>query len=142
MVCTFFGHRDCYELDDAVLQNAIEILINNGIDTFYIGNNGRFDDMAFSCLSSLQKTHKNISFSVVLAYLPTKETQDVEYYAYSLYPEEVEAAPRKFAIERRNAWMLDRSDFVICYVTCSFGGAAKYMNRAIKQGKHIINLGE
>ena len=141
MVCTFFGHRDCYELDDAVLQNAIEILINNGIDTFYIGNNGRFDDMAFSCLSSLQKTHKNISFSVVLAYLPTKETQDVEYYAYSLYPEEVEAAPRKFAIERRNAWMLDRSDYCICYVNRTWGGAYKFAHRAKCRGLNVINLG-
>lgn len=41
--CTFFGHRECYGLDTAVLQAAIEALIHNGVDTFYVGHQGGFD---------------------------------------------------------------------------------------------------
>lgn len=38
--CTFFGHRDCYGLDSQMLRQVIEDLINNGVDTFYVGNQG------------------------------------------------------------------------------------------------------
>ena len=40
LACTFFGHRDCYSLDEQVLIDAIEDLIRNGVDTFYVGNQG------------------------------------------------------------------------------------------------------
>ena len=40
VVCTFFGHRDCFDLDEAVLWSAIENLINQGVDAFYVGNQG------------------------------------------------------------------------------------------------------
>ncbi len=36
--CTFFGHRECYGLDVGVLQTAIENLILEGVDTFYVGH--------------------------------------------------------------------------------------------------------
>ena len=35
--CTFFGHRECYSLDEQVLMNAIEDLIRKSVDTFYVG---------------------------------------------------------------------------------------------------------
>ena len=141
MICTFFGHRDSYGLEKSALQNAIEDLIKYGVDTFYVGNNGCFDDMAVSCLSTLQKTNKNISFSMVLAYLPITDTQNVEHNTPTLYPEDVAAAPRKFAIDRRNCWMLDRSDYCICYVNRAFGGAYKFARKAKQRGITVINLG-
>ena len=57
--CTFFGHREYYGLDAAVLRDTIEDLIHQGVDTFYIGKQGGFDGMVYRC----------IHVSAVLAYL-------------------------------------------------------------------------
>ena len=61
MVCIFFGHRDCYGLDAESLRQAIEELIGNGVDTFYVGHQGGFDSMVFSCLTKLKETHPQLS---------------------------------------------------------------------------------
>lgn len=53
--CTFFGHRECWELDAGRLCGAIEELIQQGVDTFYVGNQGGFDAMVYSCLKGLRK---------------------------------------------------------------------------------------
>ena len=42
--CTFFGHRECYSLDGQALMDAIEDLIRKGVDTFYVGNLGQFEN--------------------------------------------------------------------------------------------------
>ena len=54
MICTFFGHSDCFDLDEQKLQRAIEKLILDGVDTFYVGNQGCFDRIVFECLLQLQ----------------------------------------------------------------------------------------
>ena len=67
LACTFFGHRECYGLDLQVLMDAIKDLICKDVDTFYVGDQGRFDTMVYSCLKQLRKTHLRIQISVVLA---------------------------------------------------------------------------
>ena len=109
-VCTFFGHSECYGLDAAVLRSAIEELIEQGITEFVVGNHGQFDGMVFSCLQSLSKDYPKISYSVALAFLPTNNQEYDIYHGHSFYPEGQEIGPAKFAIERRNRWMIDASD--------------------------------
>lgn len=48
--------------------------------------------------------------------------------------------PRRFAIDKRNRWMIDHSDFVITYVSRSFGGAAKFKEIAEKKNRVVINI--
>ena len=135
--CTFFGYRKCYGLNGQVLQRAIEDLINNGVDTFYVGNQGQFDSMAYSCLKQFWKNNPHIQVRVVLACLPTEKT---EYNMDdTMYPE-IEGHP-KFAIERRNRWLVDHADYCICYINHTWGGAYKFVQLAKCRGKPIINLG-
>ena len=136
--CTFFGHRECYGLDMTVLQNAIEELILQGVDTFYVGNQGQFDGMVYRCLKQLRKKYPNILVSVVLAYLPTGRKED-EDLADTMYPE-IEGPP-KFAIERRNRWMLAQSDHCLCCIDHSWGGAYKFARLAKHRGLKMISLG-
>ena len=55
MICTFFGHSDCYGLDFNVVEVAIQELILKGVDTFYVGHQGYFDCLVFDCLKELKK---------------------------------------------------------------------------------------
>lgn len=136
--CTFFGHRECYEMDAHVLWDTIEGIINQGVNTFYVGNQGGFDGVVYRCLKQLQKMYPNIRISVVLAYLPTKK-QEGEDMSDTIYPE-IEGHP-KFAIERRNRWMIAQSDYCVCCINRTWGGAYKFARMAKRRGLTVINLG-
>ena len=141
VVCTFFGHGECYGLDATVLRDAIEELIKQGVGEFLVGNHGQFDGMVFSCLRALEKEYPEILYSVALAYLPTgKENYDI-YHGHSFYPEGLEIGPARFAIERRNRYLIDSSDICLCYVNHRFGGAYKFACLAKRRGLQIINIG-
>ena len=114
MVCTFFGHSDCYGLDEDVLRLA---------------------------LREFEKVYPNISVSVVLAYLPTQK--NAPYQGYDIFPEGMESGPRRFAIERRNNWMIRQAKggYCLCYITHTWGSACKFAKRAKSQGVRVINLG-
>ena len=60
----------------------------------------------------------------------------------SIFPEGMENGPPRFAIDRRNRWMIDQADHVICYVQKTWGGAYNYVRLARKKGKVIHNLGK
>ncbi len=137
MICTFFGHRDTPSEIKPILRNVlIDLIEKKGADEFYVGNQGNFDAMVRRQLEDLSKTY-NISYNVVLAYLPDKNDEPIPC---SLYPEGIENAPRKFAIHYRNKWMLKQADTVICYITHHSSGAGQFVELAEKQGKRIINL--
>lgn len=137
-VCTFFGHKECHNLDAQVLRNAIEDLIQQGADLFYVGHQGHFDAMVYSCLKQLHNVYPHIQFFVVLAYLPIKKPDHPET-ANTLYPE-IEGYP-KFAIDRRNRWMIHAADHCLCYITHTWGGAYKFARIAKQKGLNIVNLG-
>ena len=136
--CTFFGHRECFGLDGRVLQQVIENLISKGVDTFYVGNQGQFDSAVYGCLKQLEKEYPHIRVCVVLAYLPI-EKNEYDDMTDTMYPE-IEGHP-KFAIERRNHWMIDHSDFLLCYINHTWGGAYKFTRLAKQRGKTVINIG-
>ena len=137
MVCTFFGHRDLYEDVSAPLYHAIRQLIEKGVTTFYMGHNGAFDRAVLGALKKAKTAYPQIRYAVVLAYLPNEQQDEP-----TVYPEGLEQAPRRFAIDRRNRWMVKQADFVITYVRSDFGGAAKFQALALLQGKMVINLAE
>ena len=139
--CIFFGHSECYGLDKAVLRAAIEELISQGVTEFLVGNHGGYDGMVFSCLQDLSKEYPEISYSVALAYLPTHKEEFDIYHGHSFYPEGQEIGPAKFAIERRNRYLIESSDICLCYINRSFGGAYKFARMAKNRGLQVINLG-
>ncbi len=136
--CTFFGHRDCPALVKPKLRELLVKLIEQqGVKVFYVGNHGAFDAMAIAVLRELALEYPEISYTVVLAYMPGKSKEE---NICTLLPEGIEKVPRRFAICWRNRWMLKHTDYVVTYVAHSWGGAAKFANEAQKQGKTVYNL--
>lgn len=139
--CVFFGHSECYGLDKAVLQAAIEELFHQGVDEFLVGNHGGYDSMVFSCLQELSKEYPELCYSVVLAYLPTHKPEHDLYKGHSFYPEGLEFGPQKFAVERRNRFLVENGTHCIAFITHTWGGAYKFVRMAKRKGLTIINLG-
>lgn len=124
-------------------EAIVELIEKCGVTTFYIGDKGAFDLMAKSIVRELCEVYPQIRYSIVLAYLPQKRDEfDTRDFSDTIFPEGIEAVPKRYAISWRNNWMLKRADHVICYVNHSWGGAAQFVEKAIKQGKVVINLAE
>lgn len=137
MNVTFCGHSQLEEPEKIKvwLKEIIEDLIKQGAKTFYIGGYGQFDVMAASVLYKMKKQHCNIEIILVLAY-PDKK-YDASIYDSSIYPP-LENIPRRYAILKRNEYMIDISDIVISYVKYNYGGAYTTLKYARRKNKQII----
>ncbi len=134
---TFFGHRDTPKQIEPVLRlTLIDLIENKNATVFYVGNHGNFDAMVRRQLEDLSKTYP-IKYYVVLAYMPGKNDTPDEH---SILPEGIETVPRRFAINYRNKWMINRADIVVTYVTRSFGGAWEFKLMAEKAQKYMLCL--
>lgn len=141
--CTFFGHRDCPSSVKESLYAAVEGLIcNQQVDMFYVGTQGSFDRMAYATLVELRQSYNHIKVYRVLAYMPKLSdiANDRSILDDTILPEGIEKVHPRYAIPHRNNWMIDRSVYVISYVTRSFGGAYQAVERAKKKKHTIIRL--
>jgi len=141
--CVFFGHKDADSSISPRLREAItKLMLEQGVTDFLVGNNGKFDYIVYKTLKDIKQEYPDITYSVVLAYLPGEKTEYENYYAEeeTLLPDGIEVGPARFAIDRRNKWMIEQADYVITYVTHSWGGAAKFKELAEKKGKTVINI--
>lgn len=138
MTCTFFGNQttpgSIYPLLRAIITDNIE---NSRVDKFYVGNNGRFDEMAVQALKEIKRFYPSIEYYVVPAYLPNGGTK---FCHPTEFPEGIENIPKELATDFRNKWMLAKADIVIAYVTQSCEDAAKFIGQAKQDKKIIINL--
>ena len=141
MTVTFFGHMDTPKETEPTLRTTlIDLIENHGAAEFFVGNNGSFDTMVRRQLEALSQTYP-ITYSVVLAYLPTKKSE-YDDYTNTILPEGIEAVPKRFAISYRNKWMIRQADVIVTYVTHNIGGAWQFKTMAQKQGKTVIELSE
>lgn len=143
MTCTFFGHRDFKNENIDKLRCVVRDLIENqGVNNFYVGHQGNFDWCALVVLREMKEMFLHIDYKVVLSHIGDK------YYTRRYSPEETmvydgfEHTPPKFSIDRRNMWMLKKSEWVVGYIVHphTTGGAAQYAEVAKKQKKHYINI--
>ena len=140
--CTFFGHRECPDSIKIQLRAVlIDLLTNHDIDMFYVGNQGRFDAIVRGILRELKIEYQQINYAVVLAYMPGKQTE-YDDFPDTMIPEGIESVHPRYAISWRNNWMLRQSDYVVTYITHSWGGAAQYAAKAARQGKSVVNLAD
>lgn len=138
--CTFSGHRDAPDSVLPKLRNVIyELILYKNADTFLVGNSGNFDRMVQCVLRSIAADCASIHYSVVLPMLPAICT-GCSVATETVFPHELEGVPKRYSIDRRNRWMLGKSDYVVTYVEHGFGGAAKYKALAVKQRKNVIEL--
>jgi len=142
--CTFFGHRDCPSSIKPKLRDVlIDLIENHAVDMFYVGQQGAFDVIVRSVLKDLVSVYPHIRYAVVLERLPPKRDEfDIRNYSDTMLPEGIKTVPPRFAIIWRNRWMLKQSDYIVTYITHSWGGAAQFAEMAERQKKTVINLAQ
>jgi len=142
--CCFAGHSKIYTNKNSIYgmikNKAEELITKESVKEFYVGNYGAFDRIAASVIRELKKTYSDILLILVIPYL-TKEINEYrkEYqqkYDYILICDIPEKTPKRYHIIKTNEYMVDNSDYLICFIEHSWGGAAKTLEYA-KKKKHI-----
>lgn len=140
-----FGHRELhrYKALEEKLCPLLEALIKTKpFVEFYMGRNGEFDIFAASVVKRAQKSfgNENSELTLVLPY-PEKNMEYYEkYYDRIILPDCLQGVHPKGAITKRNRWMAETCDLLICYVEHESGGAYAAMKYAMRIGKTVINL--
>lgn len=139
--CAFLGHRDCSkDIKEKLLFEIENLIVNEKVNVFYVGTQGGFDRMVYECLCELEEKYE-IKIVVVLAYLNRED--DLTYYDTNktIFPDCLTKTPPKFAISKRNDYMLQNSDYLICYLENRFSNTYEFILGAIKKKIKITNLG-
>ena len=138
--CTFFGHRDCLDtIKPKLRETLIELITSQGVDMFYVGNQGQFDAIVRSVLRKLKTEYTHIDYAVVLAYMPGAKNENYDF-SDTMLPEGIENVHPRYAISWRNNWMLQQSEYVVTYITHTWGGANQFSEKAKKQKRIVMNL--
>ena len=129
MKITFCGHgqvSDSVEIMDW-LRAVTRDLIKRGGTTFYLGGYGEFDSLAAAVLREQKKMYPQIELILVLPL----------GYDGTIYPP-LESSPPRFAISKRNQWMVDASDVVVAYVLHNWGGHLA-VRQTEKEGNSLLS---
>lgn len=144
----FFGHADYRGSEDLASKIKAEIISaikEKGLDTFYIGGIGGFDSECAKYIKEIKTIFPTIKSYLILSY-PDQAMDDYQKIYVSttfdgtIYPP-LEKVPRRFAILKRNEWIVQQADYIFFYVNYSWGGASKFLDYAIKKKKQYINFG-
>jgi len=140
LIITFCGHSILYNSDIIKdrLTRELRSLSEQGTYKFYLGGYGDFDLLAANVLHELKSEYPELESILILPY-PDRPVE-ASLYDGTIYPP-LEKVPRRYAISRRNRWMVEMADMVIACVDHDWGGAAKTLEYAVKKGLRIINLG-
>ena len=146
MIITFCGHAQ-FSKSEKYQRTVLDFLkrtVGDQAADMYLGGYGNFDSFAYGCCLKYKESHPNISLVFITPYVTPEymknrfECQSTKYDSV-IYPE-IEDKPLKFAITYRNRWMVEKADYVVCFITHSYGGAYKTYQHAKKCNKKIINI--
>ena len=145
MIITFCGHSNCLFSDEEkekLKQLLIKEIRKNPTCKFYLGGYGDFDSLCLRTLRELKNDFPDIELLFITPYLDSNysKLQLAKYYYDDIIFPPIENVPRKFAILKRNEWMVDSANLVIAYVKYSWGGAAKTLEYAKRKKVPIINI--
>ena len=139
MVCTFFGHRDAPDfLKESIEREIIQLVKNESVEVFYVGNNGNYDFLVQRILSKLSQSMGGFEYYIVLSSLSERALSGNQ--ENTIFPEGLERVPPRFTIAKRNEWLIKNSHFALVYLKHGFSNSAKWIDKAEKKGLKIINI--
>ncbi len=137
--CTFIGHSSCdIEIRNILFETIEKLIINKKVFTFYVGTHGKFDRYVYDVLCELRKFYK-IEIYIVLSHI--NSIPDYCKNAKTIFPEVLEKTPFRYAITKRNLYMIENSQYMICYLENTFTNTYEFVKKAYRKKLTIINIG-
>lgn len=150
MIITFVGHGSMpidRNLSSKIQETIFSSISSASSVTFYCGGYGDFDLHCASICRALKERIPSCELVFVTPYITPaqqkklKHLTETKLYDTIIYPP-IEGTPFRFAIAKRNEWMISNADLIIAYVSRAYGGAYKTLSYAKRKQKTIINLAD
>lgn len=142
-ICCFAGHSELYNQDkiyNELLKLIEKLIVEENVSEFFVGNYGAFDRISARAISTLKEKYPMLQLNLLIPYLTSDINKNNGYYTkiYDniLIADIPQKTPKKFGILKCNEYMIKSSDYLICYLNHSWGGAYKTLQFA-KKKKHI-----
>ena len=119
---------------------AQRLIKEEGVDIFYLGEQGDFEIIAAEVLSELKTSYPFIQRIEILCFAEQLQRNGKIKSDGFEYLDELDRCKRKARIIKRNQWVIDNSDIRVFYVHSSYGGAYQSYLYAKKKKKDMINL--
>lgn len=148
MIVAFCGHSSYISNieDEKIIIDFLIKSVNDEPCDFFLGEYGNFDKFAYACAKKYKSTHHNSKLIFITPYYSTNYqnthlNSKKEYFDSIIFPD-LETVPPRYAIKRRNKWIVDNANIVIAYITHDYGGAYEMFNYAKKKNKIVYNIAE
>ena len=145
--CCFAGHRDVNKEEILYkIKEKAEILIKNfGVKEFLVGAYGMFDAYAAVAIRELKQIYGDIELILIVPYLTKdlvkyKNIYDTKYDDICI-AEISERTPKRYHIIKANEYMVNSSDYMICYIKRSWGDSVRTFEYA-KKRIEVFNLAD
>ena len=148
MIVTFIGHAiipSKSKVKEMVKEIMRMYVFGEDPVICYLGGYGDFDEICALACKELKKEFASIELVYVTPYLRSSQQEKIKMMqSYglcdsSLYPP-IENTPPKFAISKRNEWMVSNAEIIISYTNHNYGGAYQSLEIAKRKKKRIINI--
>ena len=142
MICSFFGHRSVPDgISDLLIKEIRGIIEFFGSDiVFYVGDKGQFDCIVQFSLVTIKEEYPEIEVNVVLDSVPVKKKN--YFNLPTILPDIAENVPKRFAMNYRNKWMIDKCDIAVVYFTDVASNTRKHVDMLKRKVKTIINVAD
>lgn len=144
-----FGHPTPKGLKARVRQEIINLIENEDVDTFLVGEIGGYEEDVYDVVLSVQKEYPKIRIYLVISQMrDLHETGDIyrgdwiERRGFNdfILPPRCEFGYKKLCIVYRNRYLIENTDFIIAYNKYKHR-AYEFCQAAKAKGVKVIELG-
>jgi uncharacterized phage-like protein YoqJ len=137
------GHRNFYHPEDKIINLVCSYLLDEKVERVLIGGALGFDQLVAKCCISL-----SIPFEVIIPFegqeLKWSLAQQKEFLEMLLKADKIvlvsEGGVENWKYHKRNAYIVDNSESMLCYLTEDKGGTYSCCQYATSKNKTIVNV--
>lgn len=143
--CCAFGHSDFYaNISESLYCATRSLIVERNVNVFLTGGMGDFDALFCGAVRKLKTDYKQVKLILVKPYFSNELNTNRKYYELCfddvIIPDKLMGCHYKSAIQKRNRWMVDESQYVISGIYRDFGGAYQTIQYALRERKNVIDL--
>ena len=144
------GHNTPAGLKERIKAEIINLIKNEDVDTFLVGELGGYEIDAYDTVLEVKKEYPNIHITLVVSKIT--ELHDIGECDYQyihqrracddwIYPDKCVNGYKRLSIVYRNRYIIDNTDFIIAYNKYQ-GRAYEFCKQAKGKGVKVIELAE
>ena len=143
-------HRTPPNLKDRVRDAVVNLIKNEDVDTFFVGEIGGYERDCYDVVLDVQKDYPQIYIYLIVSKM--SEINEVytnaisrvivrRYFDDFIFPPKCEYGYKKLCIVYRNQYIVENTDFIIAYNKHK-GRAYEFCKKAKNKGVHVLELSE